>query len=223
MGYTSLLSEGFMKLLVVALLASFLSASAFAAESDQIVKLLDGKGARCKTQLDLNHRAYLPTTLEAKSEASTLSIAFVLSHYQCGQSREGFGWEKALHPVDPYTDRDLYGRPITIKMSQTQATLVRAGDAGVLSAVDVENNFQQTISFATGLTDLLAPAQISALESGASVEARATFFVRGLVAVEAYNGETVNLGLRGGGAYTIFLTLQREAGGAVRVLNAKIQ
>jgi hypothetical protein len=210
-----------MKALLTLTLTIFALAPALAARGGNIEKQFDGKFGRCQAEADVGHHAYLPSDLVAQADASTLSVAFVLHHYECGQSRGDFDWETSLRPMDPYGDRDLDGNPILIKLSQVQAVLARSGDAGTLSVIEVENAPQQTITFATTPAELLSAAQLNALAGGAPVEARATFFIRSNVSVVTSTGETVQLGQRGGGAYTIFLTLQQNRAGQLQVLGVQ--
>jgi hypothetical protein len=208
-----------MKFLALLFIASVLPASAFA-DKGKITKLFDGKFAQCETAKDLGSRAYLPTGLAAKNNASILSVVFVLQHFKCEARGEGFDWAANAHPLDPKEDHDLYDRTIILNQTNSEAVLVRGSDAAILSVIPLEESSEQSLSFGFDLRQLLTPSELTVLDSGAALDARATFFTRSQVSVQTQSGQNIVLGLRSGGAYSILLTLKKADSGQIQVAGA---
>ncbi|MGE3263369.1 MAG: hypothetical protein AB7K68_16440 [Bacteriovoracia bacterium] len=212
-----------MKFIVLSLFTiAIFSVPAFA-ETGSFIKLLDGKFAVCEGEKNLGRGAYLPNGLSTKADGGALSIVFVLQHLRCEQLGNAFVWMPSAHPLDPVADKDIYDRPILVKRANSEAVLSRGADAAILSTVALEDSAEQSIDFGFSLEQLLSPAELGALDSGDAVDAKATFFVRGDISVQTHTGETVVLGRRAGGAYTILLTMKKADSGQVQVTNLQLK
>lgn len=208
---------------IVSLLLALSSASAFA-DKGSITKLFDGKFARCVSENNLGKMAYLPDGLTAAPDRDHgLSVAFILQHFTCEARGEGYEWASYGRPLEPYADKDIYGRKILIKQRNAEAVLVRGGDAAILATIPVDNAASQRLDFGFGIDQLITEKEAAALDSGATVETRATFFLAADITVETFDGKNVQLGRRAGGAYAILLTLKKAADGRTQVVNLQLK
>ncbi|MGZ3692884.1 MAG: hypothetical protein ACXWQO_01450 [Bdellovibrionota bacterium] len=198
--------------------ASVISFSALADKAN-IEKFFDGKFAHCQVAGDSGHTGYLPSGLTVSSDSRGLSVAFLLEHLKCVQDHDTLSWVPNLHPLEPSPSKDIHDRPLLLTQANTEAVLARGSDASLLTSIEVRDDSQQALNFSFTKEQLLSTAELAALEAGTAVNVRAVFFLRADISVQAPNGETVALGLRAGGAYSISLTLKKGEAGEIQISN----
>jgi hypothetical protein len=201
-----------MKTLLLAL--ALLTYSDLAAAQADIVNL--GAGVECRQSGDVGMVAYLPSNLSFQvSGDNSVTLSLQLEHIRC-EGANAPSW--APYPaMGPIAGVDGQGRPITIQRSESEAVLKGATNSTLRGLVSLGNTSSQDLSFSFLPSQALTQEELAALDAGKVVMTRAEFFVRSVYSVITADNETVIIGLRAGGAYTIFLTWEKSVDGRVQV------